>query len=97
MNGPDGVPKEQTYSFTYKNALFLMIDATSPIDAQTAWIEKQLATTKATWKIAMFHFAPYNREEPYLDIRKPGFHCSTNTMSTWFAVATSIITCAQNH
>jgi len=70
MNGPDGVPKEQTYSFTYKNALFLMIDATSPIDAQTDWIEKQLATTKATWKIAMFHFAPYNREEPYFDIQK---------------------------
>ncbi len=46
MNGPDGVPKEQTYSFTYENALFLMIDATSPIDAQTAWIEKQLAQPK---------------------------------------------------
>jgi hypothetical protein len=70
MNGPKGVPQEQTYSFTYKNALFLMIDATSPIDTQTAWIEKQLAATKATWKIAMFHFAPYNREEPYLDIQK---------------------------
>jgi hypothetical protein len=70
MNGPVGVPKEQTYSFTYKNALFLMIDATSPINTQTAWIENQLATTKATWKIAMFHFAPYNREEPYLDIQK---------------------------
>ncbi|HWR99139.1 MAG TPA: metallophosphoesterase family protein [Prolixibacteraceae bacterium] len=70
MNGPDGVPKEQTYSFTYKNALFLMIDATSPIDAQTAWIENQLAGSKATWKIAMFHFSPYNREEPYLDIQK---------------------------
>jgi acid phosphatase type 7 len=70
MNGPDGVPKEQTYSFTYKNALFLMIDATSPIDAQTQWIEEQLAKSKATWKIAMFHFAPYNWEEPYLDIQK---------------------------
>ncbi len=70
MNGPDGVPKEQTYAFTYKNALFLMIDATSPIEAQTAWIEKQLAETKAKWKIAMFHFPPYNWEEPYLDIQK---------------------------
>jgi acid phosphatase type 7 len=70
MNAPVGVPKEQTYSFTYKNTLFLMIDATSPIDAQTPWIEKELAGSKAKWKIAMFHFAPYNREEPYLDIQK---------------------------
>ena len=70
MNGPDGVPKEQTYAFTYKNALFLMIDATSPIDVQSPWIEQQLAGSKAKWKIAMFHFAPYNREEPYPEIQK---------------------------
>ena len=69
-NGPDGVPSEQTYSFTYKNALFLMIDATSPIDAQTTWIEDQLKNTSATWKIAVFHFPPYNYEEPYLNIQK---------------------------
>jgi len=47
-----------------------MIDATSPIEAQSRWIEEQLAGTKATWKIAMFHFAPYNKEEPYTDIQK---------------------------
>jgi Icc-related predicted phosphoesterase len=69
-NGPDGVNKEQTYSFTYKNALFLMIDATSPVDAQTGWIEEQLKNTNATWKIAVFHFPPYNWEEPYYDIQK---------------------------
>ncbi|WP_372934975.1 fibronectin type III domain-containing protein [Mariniphaga sediminis] len=69
-NGPEGVPKEQTYSFTYKNVLFLMLDATSSVEAQTAWIEEQLANTKATWKIAVFHFPPYNWEEPYLDIQE---------------------------
>ncbi|HRX12043.1 MAG TPA: metallophosphoesterase family protein [Draconibacterium sp.] len=69
-NGPDGVNKEQTYSFSYKNALFLMIDATSSVDAQTAWIEEQLKNTSATWKIAVFHFPPYNWEEPYFDIQK---------------------------
>ena len=47
-----------------------MIDATSPIDLQSDWIEKQLAGTKAKWKIAMFHFPPYNWEEPYFDIQK---------------------------
>ncbi len=70
LNAPDGVPSEQTYSFTYKNTLFLMIDATSPMEPQTPWIEKQLAESKATWKIAMFHFPPYNWEEPYFDIQK---------------------------
>jgi hypothetical protein len=70
QNGPDGVPKEQTYSFTYKNALFLMIDATSPMEPQTNWIEQQLAQSKAVWKFAMFHFPPYNWEEAYLDIQK---------------------------
>ena len=69
-NGPEGVQKEQTYSFTYKNVLFLMIDATSPIDAQTTWIEEQLKNTNATWKIAVFHFPPYNYEEPYFNIQK---------------------------
>lgn len=69
-NAPEGIEQEQTYSFEYKNALFLMIDATSPVEMQTKWIEEQLSTTKATWKFAMFHFPPYNWEEPYFDIQK---------------------------
>ena len=68
--GPEGVIPEHTYSFTYKNALYLMIDATSPIEKQTKWIEEQLANTSATWKFAIFHFPPYNFEEPYLDIQQ---------------------------
>uniref|UniRef100_UPI0032161F8D metallophosphoesterase family protein n=1 Tax=uncultured Draconibacterium sp. TaxID=1573823 RepID=UPI0032161F8D len=69
-NGPKDVHKEHTYSFTYKNALFLMIDATAKNELQTAWIEDQLKNTKATWKFAFFHFPPYNWEEPYLNIQK---------------------------
>ena len=70
MNAPPGVEKEQTYSFRYKNALFLMIDATSPIDAQTPWIEDQLAGTNAKWKFAMFHFPPYSSDGGYPEIRQ---------------------------
>jgi hypothetical protein len=70
MNGPEGVEKEQTYSFRYKNALFLMIDATSSIDAQTKWIEEQLAGSDAEWKFAMFHFPPYSSDGGYPEIRR---------------------------
>jgi predicted phosphodiesterase len=69
LNGPDGVEKEQTYSFRYKNALFLMIDGTSPIDTQTIWIEDQLAGSDASWKFAMFHFPPYSSDGGYPVIR----------------------------
>lgn len=69
-NGPQGIEKEHTYSFRYKNALFLMIDVTSPVEVQTSWIEEQLANTDATWKFAMFHFPPYNRSEPYLSVQE---------------------------
>lgn len=70
MNGPEGVEKEQTYSFRYKNALFLMLDATSSIDAQTKWIEEQLAGSDAEWKFAMFHFPPYSSDGGYPEIRR---------------------------
>ncbi len=69
-NGPEKVPAELTYTFNYENALFLMIDATQPNEWQVEWIEEQLATSKAKWKFAMFHFPPYNYEEDYADIRR---------------------------
>lgn len=69
-NGPKDLPTEHTYAFNYKNALFLMIDATSKDELQTQWIEQQLSESKATWKFAMFHFPPYNWEEPYPNIQK---------------------------
>ena len=47
-----------------------MIDATSGVGSQTEWIEEQLLNSEATWKIATFHFPPYNWEEPYFDIQK---------------------------
>ncbi|MCO5237795.1 MAG: metallophosphoesterase family protein [Chitinophagaceae bacterium] len=68
-NAPAGVHQEHTYSFEYKNALFLMIESTASVDTQKVWIEEQLAKSNATWKFVMFHFAPYNWDEPYFDIQ----------------------------
>lgn len=70
VNGPDKLPTERTYAFNYQNALFVMIDGTFPVEAQTAWIENQLAKSKAKWKFVMLHFPPYNFEEDYAQIRK---------------------------
>ncbi|MEJ1241978.1 metallophosphoesterase family protein [Chryseolinea sp. T2] len=70
VNNPDGVDPELSYYFEYGDALFIMIDATSDVDDHTPWIDKVLSGTKAKWKFVMFHFPPYNFEEPYLDIQK---------------------------
>jgi hypothetical protein len=67
-NGPGEEMSELTYSFTYQNALFLMIDVTLPIGEQTNWIEEQLATSEQDWKFAVFHFPPYNSIAFYQDI-----------------------------
>jgi len=70
QNGPEKVHPESTYAFTYGNALFLMIDSTHPMEDQTEWIENQLKNTNAIWKFVMFHFPPYNFEEPYFEYQK---------------------------
>ncbi len=67
-NGPHGLEQEFTYAFRYKNALFLMLDATKPLKTQSSWIEQQLKSTGVDWKFAMFHFPPYNAIENYSDI-----------------------------
>lgn len=70
QNSPPGVDKESSYTFEYGNALFVMIDATSDVADHTEWLEQSLSSTHATWKFVMFHFPPYNFEEPYLDIQQ---------------------------
>lgn len=59
-NGPKDVPAEHAYSFTYGNALFIVLDSNRRIDQQTAWLEKTLAESKATWKFAIFHHPAYS-------------------------------------
>jgi hypothetical protein len=69
-NGPKQVGPELSYAFEYKNALFIMIDCTSPVAVQSSWIENQLRNTDALWKFAFFHFPPYSWEEDYPEIRE---------------------------
>ncbi len=64
-NGPEGMPKGRTFSFTYHNTLFIMVDGTLKIKEQTAWLEELLENSQEDWKILTIHFPPFNAVEPY--------------------------------
>ena len=71
-NGPDNVEKERAYSFEYSNALFVVLDTNIDPKSQTAWLERTLAETKATWKFAIYHHPAYSSapSRDNADIRK---------------------------
>ena len=68
-------PQALYYSFTYANALFVMLDSehvsspqTSYADEQTRWLEAQLTQSTATHKFLFFHRPVYpcnGRHEPF--------------------------------
>ena len=59
-NGPDDVEKERAYSFEYSNALFVILDTNISPSLQTAWLDRTLAESKATWKFAVYHHPAYS-------------------------------------
>ncbi len=59
-NGPRGVTPERAYAFEYSNAKFIILDSNVDPAQQTAWLEKQLANTKATWKFVSYHHPAYS-------------------------------------
>lgn len=63
MKNPD---PEHFYSFKYGNAEFFMIDTDqyqAPGTPLYRWLERALATSKATWKFVVQHHPPYSSEE----------------------------------
>ncbi len=59
-NGPSELAPERAYSFEYSNAYFVVLDSNLPPASQSAWLEEQLAATKATWKFVMYHHPAYS-------------------------------------
>jgi len=62
------------YKFQYGNADFFVLDSqqdVSPKSEQHRWLKKELAASRATWKIAMHHDPPYSSDEnDYGDLYK---------------------------
>lgn len=67
-NGPADVTPERAYSFTYSNALFVVLDSNLAPADQVEWLDAQLANSDATWKFAIYHHPAYssgaNRNNP---------------------------------
>jgi len=67
-NGPLSIPSERAYAFEYSNAKFIILDSNLDPTTQTAWLEEQLADTKAAWKFVSYHHPAYssggNRDNP---------------------------------
>jgi hypothetical protein len=59
-NGPVTIDPEKAYSFTYGNALFVVLDSNLDPETQTAWLDEQLGSSKATWKFVVYHHPAYS-------------------------------------
>jgi len=67
QNGPPGL-KNQVYSYNYGLAHFVVLDSQKNEEIkygniftpQKEWLDKDLKSTKAIWKIVFFHKAPYS-------------------------------------
>lgn len=59
-NGPKGIEAERAYAFEYGNAKFIVLDSNLDPVSQTAWLERELANSKATWKFVSYHHPAYS-------------------------------------
>jgi len=71
-NGSPNIEPEKSYSFTYSNAFFVVLDSNVSPETQTEWLDQQLGSSDATWKFAIWHHPSYSsgprRDNP--EIRK---------------------------
>jgi acid phosphatase type 7 len=64
-DGPPDLDRNLAYSFSYGDALFVVLDSTRALTdpesarAQAAWLDRTLARSPASWKLVMFHHPLY--------------------------------------
>jgi|GEM_PF-432466 hypothetical protein len=67
----DRFPTQANYSFDYGDAHFLCLDSNEYVDptdgALRSWIEEDLSSTDALWKIVVFHHPSFNVGQEHYD------------------------------
>jgi hypothetical protein len=58
-NGSPALPLEQTYHFTYGNALFVTLNSNRRVEEQTPWLDEVLGKSDAQWKFLLWHHPAY--------------------------------------
>lgn len=59
-NGPTNIAPEHAYSFTYSNALFVVLDSNLLPADQVEWLDAELAASEATWKFVVYHHPAFS-------------------------------------
>lgn len=59
-NGPEDVEPERAYTFTYSNALFVVLDSNMNPGQQAQWLKQTLAASDHTWKFVIHHHPAYS-------------------------------------
>jgi predicted phosphodiesterase len=68
----NGAPAGTTYSFDYGDAHFAIMNTqcrSENLTKQAAWLQRDMARTKKTWKIVALHRGPYGATYDTADIR----------------------------
>jgi acid phosphatase type 7 len=59
-NGSDALPKEQSYHFSYGNALVAVLNSNHKIKEQAQWLDQVLEESDAQWKFLLWHHPAYS-------------------------------------
>lgn len=77
-NGPDGVQPERVYAMEYADTQFVVLDSNLPPEQQTAWLDRTLGASDATWKFVVYHHPLYST--------KPGDRGQPELKAAWAPV-----------
>lgn len=92
---------EHYYSFDYANIHFVVLDSMTanrtPTGAMATWLGQDLASTTATWIIALFHHPPYTKGSHNSDVEAPLMQMRRNLLPILEAGGVDLVLNGHSH